>query len=228
MCRNWSGDWHVLLDVVLNGPVLTCSLEAQLFRFSQTDVRTPITRADSNNRSRFDQQEHHETSALHSHVSWPVPSADASAGKVFHCDELAVVIATRYPSKSRAGVADTTRRLIGGLQTPTLSFSCLVLRPLPCKCLQHAGSHSARVQYGRSRSISSVRCTPPVAYKGIAISCKRKVSHLEQKIYCPFHDEESQFHAVHQLSDGCHQDDEEEELVVWIFLIYCVFDAGDS
>ena len=41
------------------------------------------------------------------------------------------------------------------------------------------------------------------------------------KNFCSLHDEESQFHAVHQLSDGCHQDDEEEELVVWIFL-YCV------
>ena len=31
-----------------------------------------------------------------------------------------------------------------------------------------------------------------------------------EKIYS-VHDEESQFHAVHQLSDGRHQNDEEEE-----------------
>ena len=35
-----------------------------------------------------------------------------------------------------------------------------------------------------------------------------------KKIYCSFHDEESQIHAVHQLSDGHHHDDEEELIVV--------------
>ena len=60
-----------------------------------------------------------------------------------------------------------------------------------------------------------VLCTLSVAYKGIAISSERKFSHLElKKICCSFHDEESQFRAVHQLSDGRHQDDEEEELTV--------------
>ena len=36
-----------------------------------------------------------------------------------------------------------------------------------------------------------------------------------------FHDEESQFHAVHQLSDGLHQNDE-EELIVVVAGISCV------
>ena len=36
-----------------------------------------------------------------------------------------------------------------------------------------------------------------------------------------FHDEESQFHAVHQLSDGGHQDDEEEIIVVCCKKIIC-------
>ena len=35
-----------------------------------------------------------------------------------------------------------------------------------------------------------------------------------KKNCCSVNDEESQFHAVHQLSDGRHQDDEEEELVI--------------
>ena len=35
-----------------------------------------------------------------------------------------------------------------------------------------------------------------------------------KKIYCSFRDEESQFHAVYQLSDGRHQNDEEEKPIV--------------
>ena len=55
---------------------------------------------------------------------------------------------------------------------------------------------------------------PSKIYTGIAFACKRKSHFWNKKIYCSFHDEESQSHAVHQLSDGRHQKDEEELIVV--------------
>ena len=35
-----------------------------------------------------------------------------------------------------------------------------------------------------------------------------------KQFYYSFHDEESQLHAVRQLSDRCHQDDEKELIVI--------------
>ena len=55
-----------------------------------------------------------------------------------------------------------------------------------------------------------------VAYTGIALACKRKISHLELKNKSIAHSMmkiPNSMH-VHQLSDGRHQDDDEEELVV--------------
>ena len=49
-----------------------------------------------------------------------------------------------------------------------------------------------------------------------------------KKIYCSFRDEESQFHAVHQLSDGRHQNDVEEELIVVVAGIQNVHPVSES
>ena len=52
---------------------------------------------------------------------------------------------------------------------------------------------------------------------------------LEQKkTVVHFHDEESQFRALHQLSDGRHQDDEEEEFIVVVAAIKCFHPVSES
>ena len=61
---HWEIEPYALVSssaIVLYGLVLTCGLGAPLFRFSQRDVRAPITRATSDSRCRIDQQEHRET-----------------------------------------------------------------------------------------------------------------------------------------------------------------------
>ena len=67
------------------------------------------------------------------------------------------------------------------------------------------------------RKTSATRCsvyTPPSLTRESLFPASDKLTSGIKKFYCSFHDEESQFHAVHQLSDGRHRDDEEELIVV--------------
>ena len=127
---------------------LTCGLEAQLPLCSQGDVRTPITPACRDSRSRIDQQQHRDlvTSALHSHASWPAQSARIS-GQSVSFEEPSIVIAKRYPSNSGARGTDPR----GGVSTAACNVdSCpcphaaVALRMSSARC-----SHSSRVPYCR-------------------------------------------------------------------------------
>ena len=66
---------------------------------------------------------------------------------------------------------------------------------------------------------NGVMFTHPRRLMGNCISCTRKspiwnVFFFFQKKTCSLRCEDSQFHVSHQMSDGCHQDDEKEECIV--------------